>query len=287
MLTAMDTHTTLPPDTDEPVIDHFVSIIIQAVEPEIIFLVSKYAECIFTEHIFNTPHHPFLQEVSYELVVVVPAREKRTESELQDIIESRCQVAAPVTALILPEHKFRQLMESGHPFINRLIEKAQLLHHTGLITLGLHAPEPLYTVQNRKAEFEQRLRFVQSCMEGVSFYRLQQQLTMAAFLLHQAAEHLFTALLHVITAYRMHTHNLDKLLRYTRCFSIELTLLFPRNTPEEQHLFQLLQKAYIDARYKPDYQITEAELQVLSFRVHKMLSYVQQTGSRHIGNLTG
>ena len=38
---------------------------------------------------------------------------------------------------------------------------------------------------------------------------------------------------------------------------INLPMVFPLNTPEDKHLFKLLRNAYVDARYKPSYVITE------------------------------
>ena len=46
--------------------------------------------------------------------------------------------------------------------------------------------------------------------------------------------------------------------------------MFPRKTGEENRLFELLQKAYIDARYNPKYKITRQELEYLSDRVKKL-----------------
>jgi uncharacterized protein len=54
----------------------------------------------------------------------------------------------------------------------------------------------------------------------------------------------------VETGYKPKTHNLDKLKRYAKRFSEELEKVFPDNTPEEKHLFDLLKRGYIDARYK-------------------------------------
>ena len=45
---------------------------------------------------------------------------------------------------------------------------------------------------------------------------------------------------------------------------------FPRTTPEEERLFILLKKAYIDSRYKLDYSINREELEYLSERVQKL-----------------
>jgi predicted transcriptional regulator len=46
--------------------------------------------------------------------------------------------------------------------------------------------------------------------------------------------------------------------------------VFPRTTPEEERLFELLKKAYIDARYNPKYKITKKELEYLAERIKKL-----------------
>jgi hypothetical protein len=42
---------------------------------------------------------------------------------------------------------------------------------------------------------------------------------------------------------------------------------FPQGTEQEQARFELLRKAYVDARYKPSYTITPDELEWLAGRV--------------------
>lgn len=46
--------------------------------------------------------------------------------------------------------------------------------------------------------------------------------------------------------------------------------VFPRSTHEEERLFDLLKKAYIDARYKREYKITKKEFEYLAGRVRKL-----------------
>ena len=51
--------------------------------------------------------------------------------------------------------------------------------------------------------------------------------------------------------------------------SVETQFLtvFPQGTEEEKKRFELLRKAYVDARYKPSYTITQQELEWLAERV--------------------
>ncbi len=49
--------------------------------------------------------------------------------------------------------------------------------------------------------------------------------------------------------------------------------VFPKTTDEEKRLFELLKRAYIDARYKMDeYEITKEELTYLAERVNELKS---------------
>jgi uncharacterized protein (UPF0216 family) len=46
--------------------------------------------------------------------------------------------------------------------------------------------------------------------------------------------------------------------------------IFPRKEGKEKRLFELLKKAYVDARYKKSYKITKPELEYLADRVKKL-----------------
>jgi hypothetical protein len=50
----------------------------------------------------------------------------------------------------------------------------------------------------------------------------------------------------------------------------ELAMVFPLETPENKRLFKLLRNAYVDARYKPGYAITEEELSQLANQVNQL-----------------
>ena len=87
---------------------------------------------------------------------------------------------------------------------------------------------------------------------------------------------MYQAILLAFTGYKPTTHNLDKLRRYTNRFSIELALLFPRNSEEEDRVFRLLLSGYVDARYKEDFFVTGAEAALLTERVGKLLEIAER-----------
>lgn len=85
----------------------------------------------------------------------------------------------------------------------------------------------------------------------------------SAFLLHQACEKFYNCILLVFTNYRPKNHKLNELGGMVKRFSMELVTVFPQNTDIEKECFDLLCRAYIEARYNKDFKITCEQLQYL------------------------
>jgi len=89
----------------------------------------------------------------------------------------------------------------------------------------------------------------------------------AAFALHQAAERLYHCVLLVVTLYSPKSHKLNFLRSQAEQLDARLIGAWPRRTKFEQRCFELLRRAYVDARYSPHYKITVEELAWLGARV--------------------
>jgi predicted nucleotidyltransferase/HEPN domain-containing protein len=89
----------------------------------------------------------------------------------------------------------------------------------------------------------------------------------AAFQLHQATERFYGALQLVYTGYKPKTHDIELLGWLAKAIDIEFGKVFPRATHVERTRFSQLRRAYVDARYKADYQISKEDLEYLSGRV--------------------
>jgi len=97
----------------------------------------------------------------------------------------------------------------------------------------------------------------------------------AAFDLHQAAEHAYKAVILIFTEYNPREHYLWMLgeMAAEHCpdlIGIFPREIFPRETDEQNKLFLLLDYAYIGARYDPNYKITKKQLEYLASRVKKL-----------------
>ena len=99
---------------------------------------------------------------------------------------------------------------------------------------------------------------------------------LAAFLLHQATESFYNAVLLVFSGYKEKEHDIEKLGSLASNYSDELLKIFPRDTDEHNRLFILLKEAYIRARYDKTYKITEEELLYLIQRVEKLKAVTEE-----------
>ncbi len=53
----------------------------------------------------------------------------------------------------------------------------------------------------------------------------------------------------------------------------EMPGIFPRKNEDEKRLFNLLQKAYVDARYKEEYVINGKDMETICARVKQIKKY--------------
>ncbi|HMU41270.1 MAG TPA: nucleotidyltransferase and HEPN domain-containing protein [Pseudomonadota bacterium] len=102
---------------------------------------------------------------------------------------------------------------------------------------------------------------------GSRYYTARNLLNHAAFSLHQAAERYFSAGHLVFTAYKRRTHDLETLSDAVGELHPLMVDMLPKTEPEDERLFDLLRRAYIESRYEPSYVITLDDLTELQSRV--------------------
>ena len=109
----------------------------------------------------------------------------------------------------------------------------------------------------------------------------------AAFNLHHATERLYHCVLLVLTLYSPKSHKLNFLRSQCEQLDGHLAAAWPRATKFEQRCFELLRRAYVDARYSPHYKITADELAWLGERVTNLQALVYKICKAHLTQLAG
>jgi uncharacterized protein len=120
--------------------------------------------------------------------------------------------------------------------------------------------------------------FLQNAIDNVARSRPKE----AAFLMHQATERLYHGLLLVLTLYSPKSHKLNFLRSQAERLAPPLIEAWPRETRSEQRSWELLRRAYVDARYSPHFKITAEELGWLGERVAVLAELVRRACQAHL-----
>ncbi|MCC8188431.1 MAG: HEPN domain-containing protein [Bacteroides sp.] len=141
-----------------------------------------------------------------------------------------------------------------------------------------------YTEIKEMAEeyFEDKFQYGTGFLKNACFSYEQELYKMSAFLLHQACENFYRAILLTYTLYAGKEHSLEELSQQAKSNVLEVAQVFPRGTQEEKRLFQLLQESYIQARYNRSFVVTREDIDALLPRVQLLADLTEKHGRQRL-----
>ena len=107
----------------------------------------------------------------------------------------------------------------------------------------------------------------------------------AAFALHQAAERFYHCFLLVLTLYSPKTHRLNRLREFAEEQDRRLNVVWPRSSKFERQAFDLVRRAYVEARYSDFYSITNEQLVWLDQRIDVLKALVGEVAEERLAQL--
>jgi HEPN domain-containing protein len=105
----------------------------------------------------------------------------------------------------------------------------------------------------------------------------------AAFNLHQAVERAYHGLLLTLTLYSPKSHRIKNLRSKAEDLDTRLVEAWPRDSRVARRHFELLSRAYVEARYSASYEITAEELNWLIQRVKVLQDLVEVICRERLG----
>jgi uncharacterized protein len=118
------------------------------------------------------------------------------------------------------------------------------------------------------------------CLEGKEYLE-------AAFNLHQATERSYSAILLTFTFYLPKEHNIEKLRSWSEEIDLRLIEAWPRGRKPYDRYFELLRRAYVEARYSKHYRITPEELNWLTERVAALIEIADKICAERVEEMLG
>ena len=244
--------------------DEYIQIsrqIVQVAPAVRVFLLGTRTAKYSTQNIFTSEPHLGQSTEHYYLLVLVRRNREASNNCVQDRIETVCSSINPVTVFVIDFEQFNTWLQEGHHFAYQVTTKAKLLFEDLTISFGdVNEVDSDAIKESQKAVYCKGYNMMQEFLAGADLYRIRQQNKMAAFMLHQATESALHAILKISIGLCVSSHNLDKLIRYCSLAHSSVTGLFKRHMENENRLFQLLQRAYIETRYKETYCINTSDL---------------------------
>ncbi|HEY5959232.1 MAG TPA: HEPN domain-containing protein [Polyangiaceae bacterium] len=203
----------------------------------------------------------------FDLMAVVEAPELAKDVSFWSDITRDVLPYAGRTPVTLVAHDVRQLnheIRMGQYFYADVANEGILLFDSRRFQLA--KPKALTALERFELGLHNFDYWFQSANEfwrGAGYYAGRGLGPHAAFSLHQAAERYFHSVLLVFTGYKPKSHDIEALAKQTSPLHEALQGALPRTEPADTHHFDLLMRAYIEARYSRAYRVTSEELVVL------------------------
>ena len=275
----------LPADKQEE-LRRIVEIIREAVEPEMVILFGSHARGDWVED----EETGYISD--YDILVVVRPRhadggsnrlQQRVEREVGDALKH-----PHVNAIAHRVDFVNSKLAERQYFFTDIAREGIMLYDSGRYTPA-EAKELDDADRKRIAErdFEQWFPSADSFLIDFGHAFERDDYKIAAFYLHQATERFYAAILLVHTGHKPRTHDIERLGKLSSLHVPGLARVFPRATPEEERRFDLLKRAYVDARYDPDYAITREDLDYLGERVREFKALASESCRSRIDRMSG
>jgi predicted nucleotidyltransferase/HEPN domain-containing protein len=196
------------------------------------------------------------------------------------------QIARPVNIIVHSLDEVNQALKRGEYFWVDIARDGIILYE--LPCHPLATPMPLTAAdayQMANAYFEEWLRKIDSSIKGAQFYIREGEPKDAAFTLHQATERAYICYLLVRTLYFPRSHNIKFLRSFAEDNEPRLIDAWPRDHRVDRRRFQLLKRAYVEARYSSAYEIGADELTAILGSVRRLREIVEQVGLERLAGL--
>jgi predicted nucleotidyltransferase/HEPN domain-containing protein len=192
------------------------------------------------------------------------------------------EVGRPVNIIVHTMAEVNQALSNGRYFWVDIIRDGVMLHE--LPGYPLAAPMPPTAAdayRMAKAYFDDGLPAINRALRTVELQVAEggddpKWRKEAAFTLHQAAERSYICFLLVLAFYFPRSHNLKFLRSLAEDKDRRLVEAWPRETKLDRRRFELLKRAYVEARYSDAYEISAEDLAALAESVGRLRSIVDE-----------
>lgn len=196
------------------------------------------------------------------------------------------RLVSPVQFIVHSLKEVNDALSHGRYFFIDIARDGIVLHETD--DTSLVAPKPKAPTEALAAARDYFDTWFSKATEFFETYRFSEQrgrLENGAFQLHQCVERLYQTVLLVCTFYTPYVHDLVKLRGQAELVDARLRDAWPRDKAEDVDAFEMLQQAYVKARYLKDFHVAADRLDWLGARTKILAALVKTICDERIAEL--
>ncbi|RFA27315.1 hypothetical protein CAI21_14860 [Alkalilimnicola ehrlichii] len=256
-------------------LEQIAGLIDKAVQPELVILYGSYARGDYKEEKDLAPQRWSGHASDYDILVVVPDSTTESDAELGRQLYEFCNAhnfSASVRPIVHRLSHVNQSLREGRYFFLDIKREGRVLLGSNIGPLTEPKDLPVKDrLRIAREYFDNWYGSGKKFFRGYEFYVTEGDFRHASFLLNQATESAYKCIHLVHTLYCPNEHLLDYLALSARKYGPVFEEIFPRTTQLERDMFQLLDNAYIAARYHLDFNVTQEDLDYLAPKVQRLL----------------
>jgi len=246
----------------------------QLAEAEEIVLFGSYARGDWVEDRYTENNVTYEYASDFDILVIVESSEMANSTDIWRKIDKKIRrfpIKTWTNVIVETVDSVNAGIAKGNYFFTDIGKEGILLYDSRKFKLA--RPKKLNPKERKgQAKFNFKEWFTSAKEFVIDFNNAfkRRSYKQAAFLLHQAVERFYTTILLVFTNYKPKTHDLEKFSHMAAGCDPAFLNIFPQAAEEQKKCFDLLKRAYVEARYNPAYKITKLQLEYLSTRVRKL-----------------
>jgi uncharacterized protein len=228
----------------------------------------------------DEPHTGKGYRSDFDLLIIVNNRKladfdfwRKTEDRLMRLRD----VQTPVNFIVHSLREVNTRIKEGRYFFTDIRKEGIVLYELDpepLAQPGILNPEDAHRIA--REYFDDRLPHARVFAKTVGYLLEEGDIKEATFILHQAIEQAYSTFLLVTTNYSPSSHNLKFLRRLSEGQRNELAKAWPQDQQRYKAWFNIVNEAYLKARYSPHFDITEEALRWLLKQANALIDEIEK-----------
>ncbi|WP_290791003.1 HEPN domain-containing protein [Flavihumibacter sp. UBA7668] len=241
---------------------------------------------IVPSKIFMMEHSSIPNEITgpyRELLVVLPSSGNHKFTLMEPIMELFHHKNRQLSISLYAECKVMEGLRNGEWFYSLYFTEDNLIYDDFSTTYPLpDKAQSLEMKNNLLTCFNESIKKAKEFLEmAITLYK-QSVSPLCVFFLHQSVELCFRSVIQYLGGYEKRTHNLGILKKQLLRVAPEMNNCFQVETEEEKSGMEILENAYLKARYDDSYEVPVLQLPLLIKEVNHTLVTACQTMNKKL-----